>query len=36
VVQVEFAEWTSDAILRHPSYLGTRDDKAPTAVVREG
>ena len=38
VAEVEFGEWTSEGILktRHPSYLGLRDDKAPTDVVREG
>jgi bifunctional non-homologous end joining protein LigD len=35
VVQVGFAEWTGDGKLRHPRYLGIRDDKAPTEVVRE-
>jgi bifunctional non-homologous end joining protein LigD len=36
VAEVEFGEWTDEGILRHPSYLGLRDDKAPTDVVREG
>jgi bifunctional non-homologous end joining protein LigD len=36
VAEVEFGEWTGEGILRHPSYLGLRDDKAPTDVVREG
>ena len=36
VAEVEFGEWTSEGIVRHPSYLGLRDDKAPTHVVREG
>jgi bifunctional non-homologous end joining protein LigD len=36
VAEVEFGEWTSDGILRHPSYLGLRDDKASRDVVREG
>ena len=36
VAEVEFGEWTAEGILRHPSYLGLRDDKAPTDVVREG
>jgi bifunctional non-homologous end joining protein LigD len=36
VAQVEFGEWTSEGILRHPSYLGLRDDTSPTDVVREG
>jgi bifunctional non-homologous end joining protein LigD len=35
VAQVQFAEWTSDGILRHPSFLGLRDDKKPEDVVRE-
>lgn len=36
VAEVQFGEWTEEGILRHPSYLGLRDDKAPTDVVREG
>jgi len=36
VAEVEFAEWTDDGVLRHPAYLGLRDDKEPTDVVREG
>ena len=36
VVQVRFSEWTGDGKLRHPRYTGVRDDKPPTAVVREG
>jgi len=35
VAQVQFTEWTSDGILRHPSFLGLRDDKPPREVVRE-
>jgi bifunctional non-homologous end joining protein LigD len=35
VCEVEFTEWTGDGKLRHPSYKGLRDDKAPTDVVRE-
>jgi bifunctional non-homologous end joining protein LigD len=35
VAQVEFGEWTRDGRLRHPRYLGLRDDKDPTDVVRE-
>ena len=35
VAQVGFSEWTPDGKLRHPRYLGLRDDKAPTDVVRE-
>ena len=36
VAQVRFTEWTDDAKLRHPVYLGLRDDKNPREVVREG
>jgi bifunctional non-homologous end joining protein LigD len=35
VVEVSFAEWTPDGRLRHPAYLGTRDDVDPAAVIRE-
>ena len=36
VVEVKFAEWTSDHLLRQPIYLGTRDDKAARDVTIEG
>jgi bifunctional non-homologous end joining protein LigD len=35
VAQVAFAEWTRDGRLRHPRYLGLRDDKPAREVVRE-
>lgn len=35
VCQVKFAEWTRDGNLRQPVFLGLRDDKKPTEVVRE-
>ena len=35
VAEVEFGEWTEDDVLRHPAYLGLRDDKNPNDVVRE-
>jgi len=35
VAQIGFAEWTSDARLRQPRFLGLRDDKSATEVVRE-
>jgi len=35
LAQVRFTEWTDDAKLRHPVYLGLRDDKNPRDVVRE-
>jgi DNA ligase D-like protein (predicted ligase) len=36
VAQIGFAEWTSAGLLRHPRFLGLRDDKAPSEVRREG
>ena len=36
VAQVGFTEWTRDGRLRHPRFLGLRDDKAAGEVVREG
>jgi len=35
VGQVSFTEWTADNRLRHPSFLGLREDKSPGEVVRE-
>ena len=35
VAQVAFTEWTGDNRLRHPSFLGLREDKEATEVVRE-
>ncbi len=35
VVQVKFTEWTGDGNLRHPVYLGLRDDKPARAIRRE-
>jgi bifunctional non-homologous end joining protein LigD len=35
VAQVGFSEWTRDGRLRHPRFLGMRDDKAAEDVVRE-
>jgi bifunctional non-homologous end joining protein LigD len=35
VAQVGFSEWTRDGRLRHPRYLGLRDDKPAREVVRE-
>ncbi|CAN5526879.1 hypothetical protein BH18VER1_BH18VER1_09240 [soil metagenome] len=36
VCQVKFAEWTRDAKLRQPVFLGLREDKAAKEVKREG
>src|SRR2546423_2780367 len=35
VAQIKFTEWTADSRLRHPVYLGLRDDKRPADVRRE-
>jgi bifunctional non-homologous end joining protein LigD len=35
VAQVGFTEWTSAGRLRHPRFLGLREDKTATEVVRE-
>jgi bifunctional non-homologous end joining protein LigD len=35
VCQLQFTEWTRDGRLRHPVYLGLREDKKPSSVRRE-
>jgi bifunctional non-homologous end joining protein LigD len=35
VAQIKFTEWTADGKLRHPVYLGLRDDKKAANVIRE-
>ena len=35
VAEVGFTEWTRDGRLRHPRFLGLRDDKSAREVVRE-
>jgi bifunctional non-homologous end joining protein LigD len=35
VVEVQFSDWTDDQHLRHPVFLGLRDDVAPAAITRE-
>lgn len=35
IVEVEFTEWTTDNILRHPSFKGIRTDKKPKIVKKE-
>jgi bifunctional non-homologous end joining protein LigD len=35
VCEVEFAEWTSDGIMRMPVFMGLRPDKDPRECVRE-
>jgi len=36
VAQVRYGEWTHDGHLRHPAYLGLRDDKDAQEVTRPG
>jgi bifunctional non-homologous end joining protein LigD len=36
VAQIGFTEWTARNRLRHPRFLGLRDDKRPDEVGREG
>jgi DNA ligase D-like protein (predicted ligase) len=35
VAQIGFSEWTSAGLLRHPRFLGFREDKSPREVRRE-
>jgi bifunctional non-homologous end joining protein LigD len=35
VAEVEFAAWTDDGMLRHASFQGIREDKAPGEITRE-
>jgi ATP-dependent DNA ligase len=34
VAQIEFTEWTPDGHLRHPKFVGLREDKAARDVMR--
>jgi ATP-dependent DNA ligase len=36
VAQVAFTEWTHDGKLRHPRFLGSRQDREPGEVRQEG
>jgi bifunctional non-homologous end joining protein LigD len=36
VCQIKFAEWTRDKKLRAPVFLGLREDKKPSDVIRDG
>lgn len=36
VAEIGFSEWTTAGLLRHPRFIGLRDDKAATEVRREG
>jgi bifunctional non-homologous end joining protein LigD len=35
VAEIRFSEWTAGGAARHPAYLGLRDDKSASDVVRE-
>jgi bifunctional non-homologous end joining protein LigD len=35
VVEIDFADWPLDGMLRHPVYVGLRDDSDPLDVTRE-
>ncbi|MEZ0316025.1 MAG: DNA ligase D [Methylophilaceae bacterium] len=35
VAEIKFAEWTSDGIVRHASFMGIRDDKVALDIIRE-
>ena len=35
IAEIAFTEFTSDGILRHPSFIGLREDKTAKQVVRE-
>jgi ATP-dependent DNA ligase len=36
VAEIAFSEWTTAGKLRHPRFLGLREDKRAKEVVREG
>jgi len=36
VCEMQFTEWTSDSVLRHPVFIRMRDDKNPRDAVIEG
>jgi bifunctional non-homologous end joining protein LigD len=36
VCECAFTEWTRDGSMRHPRYLGLREDKTPPECLREG
>lgn len=35
VAEVQFTEWTAGGLIRHPSFIGLRADKAPAECARE-
>jgi ATP-dependent DNA ligase len=36
VVEVSFVEWTRDGLLRHPEFIGVRNDKSPRGLGADG
>jgi bifunctional non-homologous end joining protein LigD len=36
VCEVAYTEWTSDGSMRHPKYIGLREDKSPMECVKDG
>ncbi|CAN5528972.1 non-homologous end-joining DNA ligase [soil metagenome] len=35
VCEIKFSNWTNDGHMRHPVYMGLREDKSPAEVVKE-
>ena len=35
VAEVKFTEWTHGSVLRHPQFVGIREDKVPEEVGKE-
>lgn len=35
VAEIAFTEFTGDGVLRHPAFIGLREDKPPAEIVRE-
>lgn len=35
IAEIEFTQWTSDGVLRHPSFKGLRQDKPAKKIVKE-
>jgi bifunctional non-homologous end joining protein LigD len=36
IAEVEFSEWTTDGVMRHPSYKGLREEAPPSAFLDAG
>ncbi|MHB8094760.1 MAG: DNA ligase D, partial [Candidatus Aminicenantales bacterium] len=35
ICEVKFSDWTADGLMRHPVFMGLREDKSPRTVVPE-